>query len=315
MTPTDETPSSIMYADLRAFGGISNTEAARTLLSATVSFGGKSPRDRIESRTYLSREVVHVQPSHVNPSIFADFYVSTQTLYSRVLSRVGSDKLMAEHYAGEASEAMCAVLRAYGLDAQVYHNEVARLKRVGLRSERDRPVLFMMLFCITGCLADAPTAVSYVEAFARNKLAQDLATITADSARLRSVTVQQAPTISLGLLRMVGGTAVPPIIPLEPSGSTVGALATGPGAITNVGPDVSRMHARIWCEDDRWLCQGLGSTNGTVVISGENGTAICIEPPRSRRASWADYPPYEIRDGDTLCFGQSTKFRVLNVHS
>lgn len=51
------------------------------------------------------------------------------------------------------------------------------------------------------------------------------------------------------------------------------------------------------------------------VISGENGTAICIEPPRNRRASWADYPPYEIRDGNTLCFGQSTQFRVLNVHS
>lgn len=131
-------------------------------------------------------------------------------------------------------------------------------------------------------------------------------------------------TVSSSLFRMgavtpmvlAGGLAdTMPKIFEATNGSTVGAIATGPGAITNVGPDVSRMHARIWYEDDRWLCQGLGSTNGTVVISGENGTAICIEPPRNRRASWADYPPYEIRDGDTLCFGQITKFRVLNVHS
>ena len=314
MAAISETPSSIMYADLRQFGGISNTDAARILLTDRIMFGGTSPRDRVSSRTYLSREVVHVDPSRVNPSIFTDFSISTQTLYSRIISRVNSEALVSDHYTTETTEAMCATLTAHGLDAQMYHNEVARLRQVCLRTEHDRPLLLLMLFCVTGCLADAREATVIVEAFARNKLAQDLATVTvAQSAR--SVTVLNDQGVSLGLLREIGGTAVPPIIPLNPSGSTVGALATGPGAITNVEADVSRTHARIWREGDRWLCEGLGSTNGTTLIKKGVGTAISIEPPRSRRASWGTYPPVEIEEGDVLQFGLRTKYLVLNVHT
>lgn len=314
MAAISETPSSIMYADLRQFGGISNTDAARILLTDRIMFGGTSPRDRVSSRTYLSREVVHVDPSRVNPSIFTDFSISTQTLYSRIISRVNSEALVSDHYTTEATEAMCATLTAHGLDAQMYRNEVARLCQVRLRTEHDRPLLLLMLFCVTGCLADAREATVIVEAFARNKLAQDLATVTvAQSAR--SVTVLNDQGVSLGLLREIGGTAVPPIIPLNPSGSTVGALATGPGAITNVEADVSRTHARIWREGDRWLCEGLGSTNGTTLIKKGVGTAISIEPPRSRRASWGTYPPVEIEEGDVLQFGLRTKYLVLNVHT
>ena len=314
MASSGETPSSIMYADLRQFGGISNTDAARILLTDRIMFGGSSPRDRISSRTYLSREVVHVDPSRINPAIFTDFSISTQTLYARVIARVGSERAVANHYAREATEEMCAALIDHGLDAQMYRNEIARLCQVQLRTEHDRPLLLLMLFCVTGCLADAREATVIVEAFARNKLAQDLATVTA-AQTARSVNVLSEQAVSLGLLREIGGTAVPPIIPLNPAGSMVGALATGPGAITNVEADVSRRHARIWREGNRWLCEGLGSTNGTTIIKKGLGTAICIEPPRSRRASWGTYPPVEIEEGDVLQFGLRTKYLVLNVHT
>ena len=97
-----------------------------------------------------------------------------------------------------------------------------------------------MLFVITGCLADAQRATVLVEEFAKGKLAMDLATVSVGTELVAS---EQAPDdrgTALGLLLIVGGVAQPPILTLDPSGTVVGALATGPGAITNVAADVSR---------------------------------------------------------------------------
>lgn len=311
-----ETPSSVLFADLRSYGGITNKEAARILLSANITAGGKAPRDRIESRTYLSREVVHVSPKNVNPTIFADFYGSTQTLCSKVVSRVGGQDRYAgvtHHYANEAASKMCHVLASHGLDEQLYRNECARLMRVRLKSERDRHLLLFMLFCITGCLSDIRNATVYVEDFAHQKLALDLATVSVDLDA--SELGDSAEDSALGLLRLVGNSAQPPILPLNPEGTMVGALATGPNAVTNVGADVSRTHARIWLEDERWLVCGLKSTNGTTLTLGATDEVISVEPPASRRTRKIDYPPQEIHEGDILCFGSNTRYLVLRVHS
>lgn len=311
-----EPPSAVMYADLRSFGGISNKDAARILLSAQVVSGGKSPRDRIESRTYLSRSIVHVDPRQVNPSIFADFHSSTQTLCLRIFNYTGGavslDTVM-DHYAGRAAAQMCESLEAYGLNAQVYQNEVRRLRRVRLREERDRALMLIMLFCATGCLADARVATTVVEDFARSKLAQDLATVTAVGELTSGVGQDLNKPVSLGLLRMVNGAARPPIHCLSFAGSMVGSLVSGEGSISNVEPDVSRRHARIWHDGNRWLCTGLGSTNGTTIIRGTNKTVLCVEPPRANGAGTDPYPPQEIFEGDILCFGKTTQFLVLRI--
>ena len=125
----NETPSSLMYADLKNFGGITNKQAARVLLSDKVSYGGQAPRDRVEQRTFLSREVVHVTPDRVNPYLFADFSLSAQTICSRMKARLGPNarSLVCQHYAGEAASAMQQVLEYYRRDATVYRNEVARI--------------------------------------------------------------------------------------------------------------------------------------------------------------------------------------------
>jgi len=311
-----ETPSSVLYADLRSYGGITNKDAARTLLSANITAGGKAPRDRIESRTYLSREVVHVSPKNVNPTIFADFYGSTQTLCSRVVSHVGGQDPYASvtrHYANDAAAKMCSVLASYGLDEQLYRNECARLMRVRLKSERDRHLLLFMLFCITGCLADIRNATVYVEDFAHQKLALDLATVSVDvdTPEVGSTVEDSA----LGLLRLVGNSAQPPILSLNPGGTMVGALAMGPNAVTNVGADVSRTHARIWRDGERWLVCGLKSTNGTTLTLGSTNEVISVEPPASKRTRKIDYPPQEIHEGDIICFGSNTRYLVLRVHA
>lgn len=309
-----DTPSTVLYADLRSYGGIKNADAARVLLSAKVGPGGKTPRDRIESRTFLSREVVHVSPEKADPSIFGDFYASTQTLYARVLAKAGGASALqdvSDHYSGPAAQDMAASLAAFNLDSQLYRNEVTRLLQVRLRTERDRPLLLFMLFCITGCLANPLRAVQMVEDFAHNKLTQDLATV--------SVSVDDGATddaqTSLGLLRIIGNVAQPPIMPLNPAGSVLGSLATGPGAITDVGPDVSRIHARVWFDGARWLCEGLDSTNGTFIILGEDKSTVVVEPPRRSRSPKATYPPLELHESDMLCLGGSTRFLVLHTRS
>ena len=309
-----DTPSTVLYADLNSYGGLKNVDAARILLSAKVTAGGKTPRDRIESRTYLSREVVHVSPEKVYPSIYGDFYASTQTIYARILAKAGGVAALqdvTDHYSGPAARKMASSLDAYNLDVQLYRNEVTRLLQVRLRTERDRPLLLFMLFCITGCLADPARAVQLVEDFAHSKLTQDLATV--------SVSIEDDPDsegqTSLGLLRIIGDVAQPPILPLNPAGSVLGSLATGDGAITDVGADVSRIHARVWYDGSRWLCEGLGSTNGTYIILGEDKSTVVVEPPRRSRNQKATYPPLELHESDMLCLGGSTRFLVLHTRA
>jgi hypothetical protein len=311
---TQDTPSSVLYQDLKTFGGISNKDAARILLSGKVAAGGRAPRDRVDDRTFLSREVVHSQPGLVNTSLFANLPDATQTLMSRLLANraTGGKSGILAHYLGPASQAMQETLADYNLDAAVYRNEVLRLGSVRLRREEDRATLVLMLFVSTGCLADPAAAVGVVEGFAVKTLAVTIGTIETTMGDQ----AESAPesTVDLGLLRFVNGTARPPIHPLSPAGSIVGSLATGPGAVTDVDVDVSRRHLRIWRQGTRWLCQGLGSTNGTLLVSGADKSTTVVEPPRSgRRAS--EYPPVPIERGDMLCLGRTTRFLVMNIQA
>lgn len=77
--------------------------------------------------------------------------------------------------------------------------------------------------------------------------------------------------------------------------------------------DVSRRHLRVWAEDGRWWAQGLGSTNGSTLISGDTRETRVIEPARVDRERGADYPPVEILNSDTLCLGATTQFLVMQM--
>lgn len=103
------TPSSYMYSDLRSFGGITNKDAASELLTDRTVCGNGAPRDRINERTFLSRQIVHATPSQVHPEFFCDFHQSAQTITSKIVSNLANPCAyheVIEHYGGVAAKEM-----------------------------------------------------------------------------------------------------------------------------------------------------------------------------------------------------------------
>lgn len=97
----------------------------------------------------------------------------------------------------------------------------------------------------------------------------------------------------------------PYIIKLSTIGSVIGALALEDGAITDVGPDVSARHLRIYLDNESWWAQDLGSTNGTRLLEIEANEEVDI----------SSGSPVQIHPGDFLRLGLSTTFAVAAVAS
>lgn len=311
-----------MFSDLRTFGRLTNREAAEELLSATVSYGGKSIRARIDDRTFLSRQIVHATPRQAHPEFFGDFFQSAQTITGRIVANLGGDAkaraAVDEHYRGPAADAMRAVLCNFDLEDTLYANAVARIAAADFRQESDRTVLFVMLFLATGCLADTRAAVSVVERFVEYKLAMDIGTVEMEADEA-STSPEDNPTdggVGLGLLRIINGIARPPIYPLsdDPEGTIIGSLADGENVINDVDLDVSRRHLRIWRDGRHWFVEGLDSTNGTTLIPGDGMPTHVIEEPRSQRGS-LPLPPVEIHNSDMLNLAGTTTFLVMSITS
>lgn len=155
------TPSSYMYSDLRSFGGITNKEAASELLTDQTPCGNGAPRDRINERTFLSRQIVHATPSQVHPEYYGDFHQSAQTITSKIASNLAMPCAYHEvikHYGGQAAKEMGALLRHYSLDGNLYANAIRRINASPMPESSDKAVLLVMMFLITGCLADPEIA-------------------------------------------------------------------------------------------------------------------------------------------------------------
>lgn len=316
-----ETPSSILYLDLKVFGRISNREAAALLLSPTFLYGGQPIVDRLTDRTFLSREIVHANPRTTPPDRFGDLSQASLTLFSRLVSQLGGGQpaldAVRRHYRDEASATMRQVLDGNGLDGSLYANALTKIEQAQLAPGHDRGILYLMLFAATGCLGDPLAATRVVDGFVASKLAADLHTVETTVGEDFAAATEAAPgrPTGLGLLRIVDGMVKAPLHMLSsaPEGTVLGALASGPADITDVDGDVSRRHLRIWREGSRWLAQGLESTNGSTVISGDTRDVRIIEPPRRLRDASAEYPPVELLNSDTICLGATTRFLVVQT--
>lgn len=321
MDTTAPTPSTVLYSDLKNFARISNRDAALTLLSPTAFYGGLSIRDRANSdRTFLSREIVHARPGQLRLEHFSNLAKATQELEATIVERRGGGDVayeeLGDHYLGSAAKAMCKAVAHAGFDANLYVNAFQKASLVGNLPEKAHARLYLMLFVITGCLGDPRMSINIVNEYATNTFSYGLYTTETSVGPGYAEAITAPPqNVRLGLLRIVNGVGQLPVQPLscEPEGTIVGALASGPHDITNVGYDVSRHHLRIYRSGGSWWVQGLNSTNGTTLISGDTRTTYVVEPPKSQREPGKTYGPLRLSNSDTLCLGSTTQFLVMCV--
>lgn len=312
-----------MYAELKALG-ISNRDAAIALMDTGRVFGDATIMDRIDSRTRLSRDIVHVAPGDIAPMFFKDFNQSAQALVGRAIAkqrsggRLVAAQNLADTLSSTAAQAMMGALRDYHIDDNVYRNALAHIAKVDVETPADRALLYMLLFVVTGCTGDPFAGARAVENFSTERVGAAFRTTEARVELSAAPTaVEDEDDYALGLMRIVGGRlkgadGFHKLSPTE-QGTEIGALASGANVITDVDEDVSRHHARIYKQGSHWYIVGLGSTNGTAVISGDDKLEHVVEPPkRERDRSWQPQP-FEIFPTDTICLGVSTRFMVMPV--
>ena len=77
-----ETPCSVLYNDIRSFGGLKHLEIARMLINGNSYLGSTLLEKCSSNRSYLTRYIVHRKPDQCAPSIYSDFTVTTLNLSS-----------------------------------------------------------------------------------------------------------------------------------------------------------------------------------------------------------------------------------------
>lgn len=168
-----ETPCSVLYNDIRSFGGLKHLEIARMLINGNSYLGSTLLEKCSSNRSYLTRYIVHRKPDQCAPSIYSDFTVTTLNLSSAICSKLGGGesayRAIAEHYRGPAANEMMSALASYKLDSRLYANALNRIDNFDGNAVREKSTLYLMLFVATGALADPVQGVATVERFCSSK--------------------------------------------------------------------------------------------------------------------------------------------------
>lgn len=303
-----ESPSYAMYRVLRDFGGIPYRDAAAVIVDAGAASGESTLGARIADKTFLSRRVVHASAG--NAPVHADLGGAAEALAARMAKRLGEGAwgLICEHFAGPGTARMEESLSACGHDALVYRNACARVAGAGELDSRSRATLLVLLFIAAGVTADPALAASEARGYADRRLGASVRTPPPSIVKGKKRAESPAPE-GLGLLRADGSCAKPPIYEVSrgPEGTVIGSIPCDGDSIADVGPDVSRRHARVRLVDGQWLLEDLGSTNGTWVVPGgspaQGRKPIRVEPGR----------PVAIQNADQILLGSSTRFLVMRT--
>lgn len=249
-----ETPCSVLYNDIRSFGGLKHLEIARMLINGN-SHAGSTLLDKCSTnRSYLTRYIVHREPDQCAPGIYNDLTVSTLNLAAAISNKLGGGdrayQEISEHYSGPAAQGMMSVLADYDLDDRLYANALGRINSSDDHGPREKSTLFLMLFVATGALADPVQGVATVERFCDSKTGGHFGTTETTVGRgfMSSLEQPRAVAPNLGLLRTHADNCVDmQIHPLtrDPRGTVIGSLPKTSPSITDVGADASREHLRI----------------------------------------------------------------------
>lgn len=316
MALTTSTPLGALFSIMKRRAGISYKDLAACILSEKPLAGGVSPINRVNDRTWISRYLVHAPVESIKDDYFVSYEKCAMRIISRLKKRMDNREIM-DMIAGQPGKAMTSALETCGQDTAPYRNMLDRLaKDAGLRGE-ERVEIAMVLFVAAALSASVSRATACALEFTDEIHGTSVETplITPNSEEsngdeLRRLVDEHG---TLGLLRVVDGYVVGSPHWLDATRSDdveVGAFATDAGSISDVAPDVSGHHARIWHEDGTWYVEGLGSKNGTVLVSGADKTETIVEPAAGEREGWTSQP-VALQPGDELVFGKSTRYVVI----
>lgn len=326
---TEPTPCGVLFDLMKRRAGLSHKALAELILSSKPLSDGKSPVNRVTERSWLSQFVVHAPVSSLKPDYFCDWGTAAVRVMDRLRSRprrkMGGDRVL-DLVCGEDGRTMDQALAAVHQNVRLYRNAVERLAEddASGHTPGERAEVALVLLIAVGCSANVPESIEYARTYAQESLSLRMSTPTSAAvAAARVERVVEAPR-PLGLIRVKEGYVAgdPHWIAPDGSGITIGALATGELDISDVEPDVSGEHARIWCDpgasDDgkdrlgdasvaapagqgRWLVEDLGSTNGTQIMNGASHVRRRLDAGRVM----------ELHPGDELTLGGTTTFAVI----
>ena len=156
-----ETPCSVLYNDIRSFGGLKHLEIARMLINGNSYLGSTLLEKCSSNRSYLTRYIVHREPDQCAPAIYSDFAVTTLNLSAAICSKLGGDesayRAIAEHYRGPAANEMMSALASYKLDSRLYANALNHIDNFDGNAVREKSTLYLMLFVATGGRSPTPS--------------------------------------------------------------------------------------------------------------------------------------------------------------
>lgn len=290
MSEESTTPLSVLFDLVRRQADVSNKELASIILSGKPLADGRSPRSRIGDRTWMSRYIVHAPVSMLSEQYFGNYAVSAMRLVSRMKSRQYAgldDRCILELACGDEGRAMDDALRATGQDVAPYRNMMERIRDAASLSMGERAEAAFVLLVSAACSGSVRRCVTETQRFIDDMYSGSVRTPepAAGCDLLARGSNELLPERWLGLVRVVDGMVVGDAqwVPPTAEGAVVGSLALDEGAAAQVGPDVSGEHLRLWREDVGWFVQGLGSRNGTVLVSGLTGERTVVEPTHEER--------------------------------
>lgn len=308
------TPCCVMFEAFKEWGGLSYKELASLLLTDRPVWEGRSPKSRVDEKTWVSRYVVHAPIGSLSEYLFDDFEISARKVVARLKRTDGvalTNEQVAALFTGEAARRMKAALDVAGLDGALYVNVLRRIINLTDVAPNDRADLLVLHFLVTGCTNSPRRSADITLSYAQRTL--DVSFKTTLPAVVDVDDAQQTQPVYLCLLRVENGRIKGAPYYLNPGaeGTEIGSLSTAPFAITDVEDTVSARHLHIWrAEDGRWFVQGLNSKNGTVLISGADRRRVVVEPPRAESAQFVP-EPIEILPSDELILGRDTVFMVM----
>ena len=171
MIAQPKTPCEVLFSMLKSECGMTFYDTACVVLSSRPAYDGRSAVQRASEKTWLLRYIVHAEPGYINPELFARPEASAPRLVSRMKGKrsygrppLGNGDIL-RLAAGEYGRAMARSLEAYGSNAPLLANALARVAADDATPEGQRAEQAVALLVMGAAYNDGAVAVEELARF------------------------------------------------------------------------------------------------------------------------------------------------------